>query len=76
MQITLTPQQFTDAVERLEKNYGITATTPSGALSHSGVTVSYSYDGTGSLSVEVLDKPFYVTEHYVEGQIAGWFSAN
>lgn len=73
MQIQMTPEQFGQAVERVKQSLGVDVPTPAGTLSHSGVKASYDFNGT-TLTINVLSKPFFVKEGYVEDQIHAWFA--
>lgn len=74
MQIAMTRTQFTSKVVELAEKFGVHALGDEGSLQHSGVSVDYHYDGT-VLTIEVLHKPFFVTEAYVEGEITAWFAS-
>ena len=76
MIIKLNPAQFAAKLAVVGKLVGQPLTSPGGDISHSGVTVSYSYDGAGSLVIDVVKKPFFVTEAYVEQQITAWFAGS
>jgi len=77
MTIKLTPAAFALKLAAVGQMAGQTLTSPSGSVSHSGVTCSYSYDETsGTLWVDVTKKPFFVTEAYVEQQITAWFAGS
>lgn len=59
MQIAVTPTQFSAIEEKLSVTQGLKLTqgaTDSGTLLTPDVTLSYSYDGVGVLSVEVIAK--------------------
>ena len=68
IQIPMTPDQFAQAGKTLEAKQGITLTGNEGTLSKMGVTAAYKYDGA-HLAITVLEKPFFVTEEYCEGEL-------
>ncbi|QHN04409.1 hypothetical protein FTO74_14330 [Granulicella sp. WH15] len=70
--IALTRDQFTAAVTLLHEKYDVVVSGDEGTIEHSGVTATYSYDGT-ALTLAITKKPWYVSEGYVEGQILAWF---
>ena len=76
MIIKLSPEQFAAKLAAVGKLTGQNLSGPSGDISHSGVTVSYRYDGGGSLVIDVVKKPFFVSEAYVEQQITAWFAGS
>ena len=59
----------------LEEKQGITLTGPEGKITKMGVTAGYKY-ADGMLSVDILDKPFFVTTDYCEEQLKGFFNTN
>ena len=75
MQIQMTPEQFEAARQRIGKELGVQLDGTSGALNHSGVAVDYDFSGS-DLTVEIRQKPFYVTTAYVENQITAWFASS
>ena len=68
IQIAMTPDQFAHAGQQLQSKQGITLTGNEGTISKMGVTAGYKYDGA-HLTVNVLEKPFFVTEEYCEGEL-------
>jgi len=77
MTIKLTPDQFAGKLSAVGKLAGQPLFGFSGSISHSGVTVAYSYDSVaGALVLNVTKKPFFVTEAYVEQQITAWFAGS
>jgi hypothetical protein len=68
IQIPLTPEAFTAKATQLAQEQGIQLTGTQGKLSKSGVTASYVYDA-GVLTVEILEKPFFVSTDYCEDQL-------
>ena len=76
MQINITPVKLAEAAQQVSAKVGHPVDLTAGTLSHDGATVKYSYDGVGVLTIDVLSKPFYLSEGFVERQISGWFSAN
>ncbi len=67
IQIPLTPEAYAAKAAELQQQ-GIALTGTEGKLSKSGVTAGYSYKD-GLLTVEILDKPFFVTTEYCEEQL-------
>jgi hypothetical protein len=73
IQIPLTPEQFAAASAQLQEKQGIVLTGTEGKLSKMGVTASYVYKD-GLLTVEILEKPFFVSTEYCEEQLRGFLS--
>ena len=71
IQIPLTPDQFAAASTQLQEKQGIVLTGNEGKLSKMGVTASYVYKD-GLLTVEILEKPFFVSTEYCEEQLRGF----
>ena len=68
IQIPLTPEAFTAKATQLATEHGIQLTGTQGKLAKSGVTASYLY-AEGVLTVEILEKPFFVSTDYCEDQL-------
>ena len=68
IQIPLTPEAFAAKAEQLKAQQGINLTGEEGKITKSGVTAGYAYSD-GVLSVEILEKPFFVTTEYCEEQL-------
>lgn len=73
--VTMSREQFAAAAARLQRQAGVDITGDTGQLSHSGVTLNYAYDGA-ALTLEVLKKPFFLSEGIIESQISGWFGTS
>lgn len=72
--VAMTPEQFTAKSAQLKAEQGLELTGDSGTLSKDGVIVDYAYDGE-NLSLNVLHKPFLVSESYVETKLRYWIGA-
>ncbi len=68
IQISLTPDAFAAKAEQLKAQQGINLTGEEGKISKSGVTAGYVYKD-GMLSVDILEKPFFLTTEYCEEQL-------
>lgn len=70
MQITgVTQDQFNKLRAQLSSQAQFTGTTD-GTISGHGVTANYQYDGAvGTLSVEIIHHPFYISESMIESQL-------
>jgi hypothetical protein len=79
MKLTLTPAQFHAALSKLYSEPGASVSLGSGGNSGSvtgdGVTIGFTYDGSSSLAVNVLSKPWYLPESVVESHISQYFAA-
>lgn len=71
MTYQLTRAQFEVKRQILADNK-ITVAGDSGTISHDGVEVSFSYSEP-TLTVDIIKKPFELTQHFVEGKINAWF---
>lgn len=81
MQIMLTPAQFSALEEKLSVQQGVKVEPTSetaGTVTTSDVTLSYLYDGTASLDVEVTAKRSFkaklASESMIEGKIREMFA--
>jgi hypothetical protein len=72
MQVKMTQGEFDTVAARL-KSQGIELSGPSGMIEKMGVKAEYSYDGE-TLTVKVIEKPFLVTQEYVEGKLKEWLA--
>lgn len=75
IQIPLTADEFAATAARLEQQQGITLSGPDGTISKMGVTASYAY-AEGLLTVNILDKPFFVSTEYCEEQLKGFLNGS
>jgi len=73
VQIPLTPEAYAATSKLLEEKQGIALTGDEGKITKMGVTASYKY-ADGTLSIAILEKPFFVTTDYCEEQIKNWFA--
>ena len=73
IQIPLTPDQYLATSKLLEEKQGIALTGDEGKITKMGVTAGYKY-ADDTLSITILDKPFFVTTEYCEEQIRGWLA--
>ncbi len=72
MQIKISRAQL-DAKRAELKALGVDLTGDTGTVEHSGVKLSYSYNGD-TLDIETVHKPFYVPASMVESQVTAWFA--
>ena len=72
MTITLTRSEFDAASAKLLKQ-GILLTGDKGSVTHNGVTIDFAYFGD-TLTLDVVKKPFLVSEGILESTIRKWFS--
>ncbi len=68
IQIPLTPEAFAAKATQLKAEQGIALNGTEGKLTKSGVTAAYVYQ-EGLLTVEILEKPFFVSTDYCEDQL-------
>jgi hypothetical protein len=74
IQIQMTPEQFDATAAAIEAQTHQPLTTPNGTLKHSGVELSYAFDGS-MLTAKVVDKPFFLTDDYVETLVRAWLTS-
>jgi hypothetical protein len=67
----MTDAQFANASNRL-RAAGIELSGPSGTLSKDGITAKYAH-ADGKLTVEIVDKPFFVPESMIEAKLKEYF---
>jgi hypothetical protein len=72
MTLTVTREQLGFARAALAAQ-GIDVVGDSGLIEHRGVKASFNYVEP-TLTIAIIEKPFYVSESYAEGQIANWFN--
>jgi len=72
IEVPLTPQEFAALGQKLEADQGITLTGDTGNITKMGVTAAYAYQD-GLLTINILEKPFFVTTDYCEEQLRGFF---
>jgi len=70
----MTDAQFAAATTRL-RAAGIELTGPSGTLAKDGITAKYVY-AAGTLTVEIVDKPFFVPVSMIESKLKEYFEQN
>jgi hypothetical protein len=70
IEVPLTEAQYAAAGQRLQ-SYGVNLSGPTGTLSRSGVTARYTY-ANEILTIEILEKPFFLPASAVESQIRGY----
>ncbi len=73
MQVKMTQGEFDAVAARLKSSQGIELTGPAGTIEKMGLKARYSYDGE-TLTVEVMDKPSFVTREYVEEKLKEWLA--
>jgi hypothetical protein len=73
IQCPLTPDEFAATAAFLEQKQGIVLSGPTGQISKMGVTASYAY-ADGLLTIEILEKPFFVTTEYCEEQLRAFLA--
>ena len=73
IQIPLTPEAYAAATKVIAEKHGIVMT-DEGKITKVGVTASYKY-ADGTLSIAILEKPFFVTTEYCEEQIKNLIAA-
>ena len=74
IEIPMTPEQYASAGQQLQAKQGVALTGNEGTLSKMGVTAAYKYDGA-HLSINILEKPFFLSEDFCEAEIKKFVSA-
>jgi len=57
------------------QNFTVTFEDNSGDVSGDGVHAQISYNGTDTLTVTIIKKPFFATEGFIEGKIQSWLNS-
>jgi hypothetical protein len=70
VEVPLTEAEFAAAAKRL-RDYGVDLSSLSGTLSREGITARYTY-ADGKLTIEVLDKPFFLPLSLIESQMRSY----
>jgi len=73
MQVKMTQGEFDAMAVRLKSSEGIDLSGPTGTIEKMGVKAGYSYDGE-TLTVEVKEKPVFVTREFVEEKLKAWLA--
>ena len=68
IRMQLTPDEFDKKAAYLEENQGIQLSGNSGTIVKMGVKAAYTFTDN-LLTVEIIDKPFFVTTEYCEEQL-------
>jgi hypothetical protein len=71
IEIRLTPEQFAAKAAQLAAEQGIVLSGDAGRITKMGVTAAYAYQD-GLLTVNIVEKPFFVTTEYCEDQLRGF----
>lgn len=74
MQISVTPTQFSTLEEKLSVQHGVTVSPTSdmaGTVTTPDVTISYVYDGTANMDVEVPERHSFLARHASESTVEG-----
>ena len=69
----MTDAQFANASNRL-RAAGIVLSGPSGTLSKDGITAKYAH-ANDTLTVEIVDRPFFVPESMIESKLKQYFES-
>ena len=70
VEVPLTEAEFAAVAKRL-RDYGVDLSSLSGTLSREGITARYTY-ADGKLTIEVLDKPFFLPLSLIESQMRSY----
>jgi hypothetical protein len=73
MQVKMTQGEFDAVAARLKSSQGIALSGPTGTVEKMGLKIGYAYDGE-TLTVEVMEKPSFVTREYVEEKLKEWWA--
>jgi len=73
IQFPLTADEFAATATLLEQKQGIVLSGPTGKISKMGVTASYVY-ADGVVTIEILEKPFFVSTEYCEEQLRAFLA--
>ena len=72
---SLSPQQFSALRTRLLE-LGVTLPDGNqGNISYQGIVLSYAYDGTGTLALDVVKKPMFVPASLIWEKVDQWVTA-
>ena len=74
IEVPLTDAQFAAAAQRL-RGYGIELNGPSGTINKEGITARYQH-ADGKLTIEILDKPFFMPESMIESRLKSYIEQN
>jgi hypothetical protein len=71
IQIPLTPEEFEAKAAALAEKQGIHLPGRQGTIEKMGLKASYVYEN-GVLTINILDKPFFLSEDMIEKQLREW----
>ena len=73
IRVPMTDAEFAAKAAELQTKLGVSLTGPAGKITKDGVTAGYTHwDNT--LTVHIIDKPFFVTTEYCEQKLQEWLS--
>ncbi len=73
IEIQCTPEEFRAKAARLQSEHGIALNGDAGRVTAQGVTAAYAYQD-GLLTVNILEKPFFVSTEYCESKMREFFA--
>ena len=71
IQIACTPEEFQTKAAQLAEQQGIAITGHQGTIEKMGVKANYLYEN-GLLTINILEKPFFLSEDMCEKQLRAW----
>lgn len=75
IQLPMTQAEFSEKARELKQKHDLDLTEPAGRITKDGVTAGYThYNGT--LTVHILEKPFFISTEYCEQKLQEWLSAH
>lgn len=73
IQVKMSDDEFNAKARELKQKYDLDLAGPAGRITKDGVTAGYTHYA-GTLTVHILDKPFFISTEYCEQQLQEWLS--
>ncbi len=68
IQVYMTEAQFREKIQELNGRYDLDLTEPAGRVTKESITAGYTHSAD-TLSVHILDKPFFISTEYCEQKL-------
>ncbi len=68
IQVHMTEADFKQKIQEFKGRYGLDLTEPAGKITKDGVTAAYTHH-ENTLTVHILDKPFFISTEYCEQKL-------
>ena len=73
VQFAMSDSEFEAKAKELHLKHGLDLIGPAGKVTMDGVTAGYTHY-RGTLTVHIIDKPFFITTEYCEQKLEEWLT--